>query len=61
MKVWRANFSGAAVKLSAITRHGVRSPLLTLGRIDSLNIDTGVGSVVKGRATIESFASNRSS
>ncbi len=32
-----------------------------LGWTDSLKIGAGVGSVVKGHTTIESFASNRSS
>ena len=52
---------GTAVNLSTIIRHGARSPLSALGWMDSLKIGAGVGSVVKGHTTIESFASNRSS
>ena len=52
---------GTAVNLSTIIRHGARSPLRALGWTESLKIGAGVGSVVKGHTTIESFASNRSS
>jgi hypothetical protein len=49
-------FLGTAVTLSTITRHVVRNPLLALGWTGSLKIGAGVGSVVKGHTTIESFA-----
>jgi hypothetical protein len=47
--------------LSTISLHGARSPVRVLDGIGSLNVGAGVGSVVKGQTTIESFASNRSS
>ena|SRR6516165_3159530 len=52
---------GTAVSLSTITLHGARSPVRVFAGIGSLKVGAGVGSVVKGHTTIESFASNRSS
>src|SRR4029079_3875683 len=52
---------GTAVSLSTIIHLGARSPFRALGWSGSLKIGAGVGSVVSGHTTIESFASNRSS
>ena len=56
-----SRFLGTAVNLSTIIQHGAPNPLRAWGSTESLKIGAGVGSVVKGHTTIESFASKRSS